>query len=790
MPTPPRVAVIAVHGVADQAPHASARQIANLLANLDDNGSACYAPFAEETVRVPVRPLRVPPCATLYEMAGEGSRHPEPIEHRFMEGLLTGFRGDGPDATYETVRLRGSRNARGEPIGVDVYEMYWADLSRLGTTTLRMLGELYQLVLHAGSLAKHAASASTAGNRSLPARLFRDATALASWTLAGPIAVLNAYFLVSAALVLSSLVPASWHLFLSIAVVTVATIVAIGAALLRSAQVRLAYRLGAALVPAAVASALIYLAYSGRLEVNFEPVRLFGAEVLLGSLAGTSLLLSAYRRRRPHIEWIAIPGGILVLIVAAVALGGVPETALAHTGFRVTEALYLVLRYWWVAFLLLLWVSMASGAVYWRRADAARHAPARRAVRTARIMLVLPALAFLLVTVALWSAINVSLDEPFKQATYHVTPYLERFLRDVSTGEEFVDAVLVSSLGATFLVAAAVMAPALLLTAWALGPIVWTEVRPPRTNRRAGQFGAWLNTAFPTLRWAGRFVIVGFAIVWPVSLGVAPLLPVDPTLLLGGREAVAQFIRILGLSIAVPAAGLLAFHGRLQSLAVGFRAPLDVLLDVDSYLREHPRDSAPRARLCARYASLLAHVGALPYDAVVIVAHSQGSVLTADLLRYAVSRHIDLGLPRVYVFTMGSPLRQLYAERFPDLYAWAWHDAPAAARQDLPDIDPGRPPRPAELRVKRWVNAYRSGDYIGRWLWRPDNCGYQFDVAREGREPWQSAERSPEGHSHDAAGTRREFCIGAGAHTHYWDATAPAVAVELDRLVREAAAGA
>ena len=31
---------------------------------------------------------------------------------------------------------------------------------------------------------------------------------------------------------------------------------------------------------------------------------------------------------------------------------------------------------------------------------------------------------------------------------------------------------------------------------------------------------------------------------------------------------------------------------------------------------------------------------------------------------------------------------------------------------------------------------------------------------------------------------RREFCIGKGAHQHYWDGTAPQIALELDALIR------
>src|SRR5262245_18678006 len=74
------------------------------------------------------------------------------------------------------------------------------------------------------------------------------------------------------------------------------------------------------------------------------------------------------------------------------------------------------------------------------------------------------------------------------------------------------------------------------------------------------------------------------------------------------------------------------------------------------------------------------------------------------------------------------------------------------------------------LGVRRWVNAYRSGDYIGRHLWRPDACAYLFGPER----------------SEDKAGTRVEFCIGSGGHTHYWDKTARAIAEELDSLITTA----
>jgi len=78
------------------------------------------------------------------------------------------------------------------------------------------------------------------------------------------------------------------------------------------------------------------------------------------------------------------------------------------------------------------------------------------------------------------------------------------------------------------------------------------------------------------------------------------------------------------------------------------------------------------------------------------------------------------------------------------------------------------------MNVSLWVNAYRSGDYVGRSLWvgpwyernRTDNQENDADISQVG--PVQSSE---------------EMCIGLGAHTHYWDRSAPDVAKMLDRLI-------
>jgi len=247
-------------------------------------------------------------------------------------------------------------------------------------------------------------------------------------------------------------------------------------------------------------------------------------------------------------------------------------------------------------------------------------------------------------------------------------------------------------------------------------------------------------------------------------------------------------------ALLVPAAaGLLVFGGRLKRLALGFRNLVDVLLDVDNYLRTQPLDATPRARICARFASLLRYVYAQPYTSFVVVAHSQGTAIAGDLLRFITAAKLEemdaalgaRGDRPIRFFTMGSPLRQLYGLRFPHLYRWTRHELTDQWTNRDSKIDPSAVPDPAALNVALWVNAYRSGDYVGRYLWRPDRCGFAYDtVAGPIDQPW-SVDKYADALASVTGDpvTRREFCIGAGAHTHYWDRTAPQIAVQLDRLI-------
>jgi len=81
------------------------------------------------------------------------------------------------------------------------------------------------------------------------------------------------------------------------------------------------------------------------------------------------------------------------------------------------------------------------------------------------------------------------------------------------------------------------------------------------------------------------------------------------------------------------------------------------------------------------------------------------------------------------------------------------------------------------------TSTARRSRTSGRFIWTPSTdpalAGPKFGVAVAGAAGWVAAER---------AGDRSEFCLGAGAHTHYFSNDALALAVEIERLAGAAAA--
>ena len=203
----PRIAVVAVHGVADQPEHDSARHMAELLCRLTDpvDGRPCYDQFEARGLAMPVRPLDPGAGDTMRALfAAPSTGLPD---QAFSREQLQQFELPGDEAVYETIALLSTRRHRdgSEAASVHLYEMYWADLSRLSADWLRILGELYQLLLHLGSLARHVAEGVAMRRTGWVATAFRFMVDWAAIFLSVPIAILNLALVVAAILVLGEI---------------------------------------------------------------------------------------------------------------------------------------------------------------------------------------------------------------------------------------------------------------------------------------------------------------------------------------------------------------------------------------------------------------------------------------------------------------------------------------------------------------------------------------------------------------------------------------------------------
>jgi hypothetical protein len=466
--------------------------------------------------------------------------------------------------------------------------------------------------------------------------------------------------------------------------------------------------------------------------------------------------------------------------IQAIPMGGGNGQSLVFAVLRTIEIMLAFLSLVWAALFSLIIALTFTGffvVVFTPKGGTRRRA--ERAVWTVNLTIVLPALVVLILTLALWQAIVVTLfhlphiADVFKQTRYcaisvpgymHATDAKYALEEIVKYQSRFLsrDVLLLTLSG--------------IITIWALAPAVACDIHL-RTkyssetceNRASQWLGITLSHAFPAMRVAGE--IIRWFVVITTTLFFAGF----------GKFGETEFSRPLQVILGATLLALIASHGPMRFLALGFRTVLDVALDVINWLRLHPLDSNPRARISARYVSLLRHLSnwrspedGRGYDALLIVAHSQGTVVTADLLRFLKAGHakgVDNGIARflgdsdsvpIYFFTMGCPLRQLYNVRFPHLYRWVTQDD--ASHEKMPD--------PVELNVKLWVNAYRSGDYVGRFLWQTSSSGSLWLKGNE---------------SLFEAANRREFCIGPGGHTHYWGINGRDIALELDRLIESLA---
>ena len=919
---PRRVAVIVVHGVADQQPGATARSVAELLVAAAPKGKA-YSAVATNSFTLEVDPLApqgakrldavpVPEATTIAKAFRQSFRsdfqqpqwkRPEPSSaqgnpdavsaappehHHHARGnadrgiattnyLLTKYRDNGaPREAYRSDCVTLARTADDVTEHTDVYEMYWADLSRLSGAIPRIVTELFTMVFRLSKLGRGTVDEARRNVRSRSKRRSTSWDVVTGSQIALDWAFVNLLALLFAQLGMVALAIAPFAL-LADQPGTVRTAGGVGLSVFgllwwgyRRRDVTSKWLLPATVVVGALCS-LLY-APSAFWIVGFA-----WFTVLTWAYAA---LLRISDDRFPFTRFMGLLlWGIVLALMTARALWQThcagydcqlttltqPTPALwAQVGLFVVEVTLRAIEWWWVLAVPILLVWLVSGIA------AARHKgyEASASVATGRLGFFVSLTAFVVLTMAIWALANTALQvmaakvhydapytfpadeiknkksnaareaencdcraKPAADAASAAAPALPTKASEPSSAQLFLTAryedttsyfaVLATLLLSFGLFVIAVFLPSVLAELKLLAMRVRAGASrstaraapkvPARTSAEAAEIdasalrlGRWLTAGYRNLdRAVLIIVIVSVALALVVGLN---LWPYGPTVLRDYIPATARgciawlseaALRPLVLGAAGFIAAVSALGGVLSRTIPSLRAPLDIALDVDNHFREFPRHSIPRARIFSRYRALLKHLTDEGYDRFVIVAHSQGTVISAELLRFLsdagpASEEASRSTRRerlrklvgadVRILTVGCPLRQLYAARFPSLYGWVLAYRPT-----------GNGPSAEDIGAEVWANAFTSGDYVGRWLWTSppsakDTLAHPMvdTVAKrpQGRLDVYSPfdEMPPTDGSLDAA---REFelCLGLGAHTHYFEPDQAKVAWLIDHLI-------
>jgi hypothetical protein len=849
-PHVPRVAVLAVHGIGQHAAGSSEDAMVDLLLALppaEPDGPRPFGPFRAVDIQIPLQTLRVPEesapktsfgarLLNLYEeqsteLAREQSAksgrskagldaanvHQGETGYEFMSMLLRDYQGGAAGNFYTTKRLEGTRDtsaALGGRAEAHIYEVLWADLASANNTFLRFFLALFQLLLHLGSLSRLAVDTGSIENSGFLWQAYLSMQRYAVRMLQ----IFLPLFKVILLIALFSCVPGLPN--------GIARGIAVPILLCALAGTIIGLLVLTTIPKAITVSPWIWAAGAfvpGALGAGVGSFSAFrhGNAAGAGSIAswiclGVPLLyfvLSQYENVRKGVQ---VTGWVSYFAFLSFYVFCLRNHSVQQASFWTVEWVVAAIRASWLLMFAFAFLALVFSSLLLRREkkNSPERARLRAGIRTSRLALALPAILFLLITSMVWGSMfffaklaqkprGRFFDDSLFTSAGWGTGLLSRLhlIPDVNClviPGDYLKSLLCWSLGYQLPITLALFALGLFLLTWWVIPGALTErfrlrndQKPPRssTNTQSVRLGSWISRGLDATS-------VVTLLVW-CSIFLAPpvfyLLPEHffPNCLLA---------LLKGKTVSIVGSFFLLSSGAVLAAVVKYGSPvLGAVLDVDTYLRTTPQDATPRAKIVERYVSTLRYLAHYRgtdghgYDSVVIVSHSLGTLITADLLRFLKHRGdpdlaafgladgTDTPEIPIKLLTMGSPIRQLLNRFFPYLYDWVrrepdngLHPLPAPIMQP-PALPPNGPPDPQELGVAVWVNTYRSGDYVGRSLWLDEWYCRTDPAINNGRYPYPIYAVSD--------GWRTEMCIGAGAHTHYWDDTAPDVAEVLNSLI-------
>jgi len=822
-----RIAIVAVHGVADQKLGDTAQALADLLIAQAPNGHS-YQPGirVDKTLQVPpmepiLKAAKPPPglrkefrqsAGSDFLRIDKNAAQPKGILAARTTALSVGAefsdylllkakQNNASTERYISPQVSLSRRIDGANEFVDIHEMHWADLSRLSGGAPRILTELFTLLFRLSALGRDTVQMQSAA----PGFAHDHAWRTLQWTQTA------LDWLYSRVLAL---------LFLQLGMVAL-LLVPFGLGSVHTATI---HGVASALAGLALAVWLLYTYRSLVLALAAGGVLAYGSWTMPGAwmdgLAWIAILSLFYdwwmRVCDERFKMVRMVGWTLWPITAAATIGYAAGSPSADLSMWIGGALsaleidlLLIVAWWGLAGpLAVVWMvasARASMKMAAKSPDAtSRAVQAKSSVGTARMGLFVSLGFFAILTMTAWALVTTGVERSVDRVQY--SPIIFKPLHEVAgdapgpsrtTAAAFLDERFLNSTE-TFSAIALLLLPLIVYLVLMMLPSVLAELEI--ITEQFDRLGWWLTGGYRRLD-ACAAAIVGAGVVLAMvtgitlvlfRLGVESNIPGFNPLLEFFADASGDWLKIFVISAGTATVALSAAGGLLSRYVPWLRAPLDAALDVDNHFREFPRRAIPRARIFSRFFAVLNCIAAQSYDHIVIVSHSQGTVISTELLRYMKERTAHAQAEqamdpvaslwerlggRIALVTAGCPLRQLYAARFPVLYGWV-----------LEQHGPNLGPVADDVGVVRWVNLYATGDYVGRWLWSRAPHG-EYPVTQIDQTSALGDTYTP--HQVDmtdwsalmGANTEKDISLGAGAHTHYFNIDQKTMAGVIDALL-------
>ncbi len=735
--------------------------------------------------------------------------------NQYTELLLQQYQGGAAGNEYRCIRLEGEQRRAGQATEIHIYDGRWADLAQKSNQLMRAIRSMFQLTVHLAGLSEEAVHSAGALFSKHGAGWWRALAFCQRWSvriLQLPMLLIN--FIIAITLLTSVAEAPQGALRAIIALTLLALFLAAGfyMAIAPRRKVLLAklnrrYLAVNWLLPAAMTGSLGLVIAWARLDWQWV------LALELWAAGGVLMLLAAHwyhtvrRGALQHALWLYGAASALFL-GESLRQQKLQPTLLQCVRWEMAAAMLFLTLAGAFAFAAAV---CGRGLVFTVRNQPKAQAQAKATVRTARMALSVSALLMLIFLSAGWTAAiklgarahlpaitsagsgkaeNVSppaLQAITKKPLPPKTNWLQRWFDPYAAASRFGNFAAWLQQGGlkwSFLTGPGWRLVLLALLAalaglWLL-PSILSERRglrgqnqnPPRSldDQLSRRMGRWVSAGLNDAGWA-------IGLVWLAAFAVPAVTLLcrvwHPNLLCRHWQPGSYWFG------AVETLVVLLFTYALKTMG----AILDAALDVDRYLRTTPVQCTTRAKIYERMTSLLRQI-ACPqagYDELIIVAHSLGSVIITDLLRYlknAPEPELQRLFPQsvnpapaarpaltVTLVTLGCPLRQLMNRFFPALYGWVRPSPDWLLRPAPPKAKPAfsASPNTREIEAGIWINVYRSGDYIGRNLWTDEQFGLQAICSQ--RNPGCV-----------------DVCIGAGGHVHYWDDSAPAVGQILNAL--------